>query len=276
MKFYRERVVRSIGVNRVGGQLAFGFMDKPGVTIDEENSSFLYYSVVFVLNGRGTYIDQEGIEYPIKKGDLFQRFPGVTHSTYIDPDSNWKECYIDFGAEIYQFLNSMRIIRDRQPVISGANILNLESRVIELLTELKQCNESELPLVLTKTISLYQEITTISDNERDRSNWVIDRACKDFTRDFTQRIDLREYCDRYGLGYESFRKKFKSRIGLSPVQYIIRRRVDTACQILRSTDHTIGEIANDLGYKNQYEFSSQFKKITGISPNRYKNLNEIK
>jgi AraC-like DNA-binding protein len=81
---------------------------------------------------------------------------------------------------------------------------------------------------------------------------------------------LEKYCSQYGVGYENFRKRFRLKIGVSPGRYIINRRIDAACEMLRMSKTPISEIAFSLGYASPFEFSAQFKKTIGISPNHYR------
>ncbi|MGL1891125.1 MAG: AraC family transcriptional regulator [Spirochaetaceae bacterium] len=267
-----NKVIRSVSINEAGGQLGFGFLHKFGKKIDEKDSKFYYYSIIYVIRGSGLYIDSEGNQYKLKSGSIFQRFPGETHTTILDPDSKWSECYMDFGTEIFNFLVSMRIINRTIPVYKLAPNKTIEDSIFDCMIKLENCAESELPDLLIKSITLLQSIFNQCKlkDQRDIPKKVVDKSCSDLTKDLSQRINLIEYCNNNGLGYESFRKVFKESIGVSPGKYIVRRRIDMACQMLISLDRSIKQIADELGYKSQYEFSSQFKKNTGISPYHFR------
>ncbi|MDD3119522.1 MAG: AraC family transcriptional regulator, partial [Victivallales bacterium] len=100
---------------------------------------------------------------------------------------------------------------------------------------------------------------------------VLGTACERLGQHLDRRFDLAEFCRRQGWGYESFRKKFKAELGISPGQYRIRRRIDAAGEMLNRHDLSIREIAFRLGYRSPYEFSSQFKDCTGLSPLQFRN-----
>jgi AraC-like DNA-binding protein len=72
------------------------------------------------------------------------------------------------------------------------------------------------------------------------------------------------------MGYESFRKEFRARMGVSPGDYRIRRRIDRARELLTSTTQSVKEIAYELGYPNPSVFSLQFKREVGRSPEHYR------
>ncbi|MCI9166716.1 MAG: helix-turn-helix transcriptional regulator [Dorea sp.] len=63
-----------------------------------------------------------------------------------------------------------------------------------------------------------------------------------------------------------FRKEYQ----ISPKRYIIQKRIETAVQLLHTTDLTIKQISSFVGYANQMEFAQLFKKYTGKSPAEYR------
>ena len=226
-----KHIIRSIGKGEKISQLGFGFMHKPGHKIDEKNSVFSFLSVVYIIRGRGKYIDAHGNQYPLDAGSVFLRYPGISHSTTIDPNSNWSECYMDFGSFLYDLFINMNIIPIEQPVIIRKPDRTIEEQIYSNMIDLRDCDEHKLPDLLLKAIELLRTIhRDFPDAENNKGIFnIINKSCTDFAKDISLRIDLKQYCRENGCGYESFRKSFKSTIGLSPGKYIVRRRIDKAC-----------------------------------------------
>lgn len=67
-----------------------------------------------------------------------------------------------------------------------------------------------------------------------------------------------------------FSNLFSQLIGTSPLQYINKRRMEKAQELLLGTDETLYEIAHQIGINDEYYFSRLFKKHVGISPNHYR------
>jgi len=65
---------------------------------------------------------------------------------------------------------------------------------------------------------------------------------------------------------------FKLRTGLSPIDYLIKVRIDKAAALLLETDATLKEIAVGVGYQDPSYLSRMFKKHKGVSPIRFREM----
>ena len=75
---------------------------------------------------------------------------------------------------------------------------------------------------------------------------------------------------RLGLGYERFRKVFRQRVGMSPGEYRIRRRIDRARALIAQHRLSNTQVAHALGYRDPFTFSKQFKQVVGVSPGAFR------
>ena len=63
---------------------------------------------------------------------------------------------------------------------------------------------------------------------------------------------------------------FKRDFGETPAQYLIRRKIAAARELLRSSSGTIKEIAAALEFSDEYHFAALFKRKTGFPPGYYR------
>ncbi|QEM10857.1 AraC family transcriptional regulator [Mucilaginibacter rubeus] len=68
----------------------------------------------------------------------------------------------------------------------------------------------------------------------------------------------------------SFFRAFKHELGISPVDYIIKERLQLAKQLMNNPNNSISEACFKAGFNNLNYFSRAFKKIEGITPSCYK------
>lgn len=63
---------------------------------------------------------------------------------------------------------------------------------------------------------------------------------------------------------------FRKATGQSPIEYLVRLRIQRAMELLRNTDLSITEIAMEVGFNDSNYFSRQFHRILGESPRSFR------
>lgn len=77
---------------------------------------------------------------------------------------------------------------------------------------------------------------------------------------------LAEHC---GVSTSYLKKLFVKKFGMTPIKYIIQRKINYACDFLKSEQYSITQVALMCGYEDVYFFSRQFKEYMGISPSGF-------
>jgi AraC family transcriptional regulator len=68
-----------------------------------------------------------------------------------------------------------------------------------------------------------------------------------------------------------FRKRYRITIG----EYIRKRRIEHASQLLSNSEMPMAEIASTCGFSDQSHFCALFKKYSGLTPAKFRNLSEF-
>lgn len=87
-------------------------------------------------------------------------------------------------------------------------------------------------------------------------------------------LTLNDFAAHSHLSVSHFSTMFRIRTGFSPVEYFNHLKIQHSCQSLAFTKKPIKEIADDLGYSDQYYFSRIFSRFMGMSPSEYRNRNK--
>jgi len=72
------------------------------------------------------------------------------------------------------------------------------------------------------------------------------------------------------MSRSGFAARFKWLMGEAPLQYVARWRMVRAVELLRSSNLTVGAIAERVGYDSETAFSKAFKRQIGQPPNQYR------
>lgn len=235
--------------------------------------SHYFAELFFVTEGNGHFqIDKKKI--PVKKNDLVFINPHVPHTELGNGEKPWK--YIALGVEGIQFCYSedsrpydysIHSISSRQPEIhwyltnllkeaqnhqanSGAICQNLLELV--LLTAARCTRQEFLAAPLQKT----------TRECKLAEQYINDHYAEEITLDFLSSL---VHINKYYLVHA-----FKNYKGLSPINYLIQRRVKEARHLLESTNYPVTKIGEITGFSSQSYFSQTFKRITGMSPNAYR------
>ena len=87
---------------------------------------------------------------------------------------------------------------------------------------------------------------------------------------YSRKISIRSLAEICQLSLRQFERRFQARFSLTPQQYLIKLRIQEACEKLTNPNEPIGKIAVELGFYDQSSFTLQFKKQMGQTPYQYR------
>ncbi len=85
-------------------------------------------------------------------------------------------------------------------------------------------------------------------------------------------LRLEEVAREAGMSKFHFCRHFKDVTGLTFREFLARRRIARAVELLRDRTRSVSEVYLDVGFKNLSHFSRVFLKLTGQSPSRYRQV----
>jgi transcriptional regulator GlxA family with amidase domain len=85
-----------------------------------------------------------------------------------------------------------------------------------------------------------------------------------------QQITLDQLAKRASLSVSHYSAMFRQRFGFAPVDWLIRQRIQRACQLLDSTGEKIEAVGQAVGFADPYYFSRMFRRVMGVPPRKYR------
>lgn len=244
-----------------------------GIGVSQTNSLkqprvFGQYAIVYVLQGRGTYSDASGWEQAIEPGDLIIVFPALRHIYNPLPGTNWVTSFLCFQGPAFDLWQTSGLLDTRRPVYHLEPVDEWSRRINAVFVPsqrrplLEVCRLQNLLAAIVSgegRLQVYEEET----------RWA-QRACGILEADLKGSPDWSKVSREFGLSPESFRKRFTRITGQTPARYHMGRRVDHACELMVSGHLTDKQIAEELGFCDEFYFSRRFREITGKSPRRFR------
>ena len=117
-----------------------------------------------------------------------------------------------------------------------------------------------------------QEVIRIRDTSTStRNSQVLRNAVEYIDAHYTDSsMSLNMAAAAASLSPNRFSTLFSREMGVTFMEYLIKKRMDLACRLLMTTDLRSFEIADRAGYNDPHYFSATFKKIMGMSPKEYR------
>jgi len=88
-------------------------------------------------------------------------------------------------------------------------------------------------------------------------------------RNYAEPLDLEALAATAGVSKYHFLRCFAAEYGETPMQYVTRRRIERASDLLRATNLTVTEVCHLVGYSSLGSFSVKFRELVGMSPSEY-------
>ena len=246
-----------------------------------------FMEIFFITNGKGEFqLDDKMVK--VNQWDLIIINPNCLHTEKSSLDENPLE-YIVLGIDNFSLnFSEIKHIFDDKGNNQLYKILNFSNNSSYILNHLNcLIQEIELKDYIYETacksmLSLF--IINVLRNDPSMllmqkpkqnlnlecvkvKNYIDTHYAHNITLDHLSDIS---YMNKYNLVHT-----FSKQIGISPIAYLINKRIDEAKSLLTTTNYSIRDIASIVGFGNSSYFSQIFKKETGVSPKAYKTTNMI-
>ena len=249
-----------------------------------------FFELVYVLSGNAEHAI-DGHSMIISEGDFFFMNLKTSHGyRALTPDFRLINClfvpeFLDktlknahtFAEIMNNYPTKIESIRFSDRVAGkifhdgDGFVRTLFSKMLEEFTEKRRGSRDVIKnLLLTLLICIAREDEELCE---EKSHVGVMKSY--IAENFTQDPSLAEISERLGISLTYASLIFKKATGSNFRDYIIRLRIEKACDLIRCGEKTIAEISELVGYSDPAFFYKSFKKHLGVSPAQYKRLGKI-
>lgn len=142
--------------------------------------------------------------------------------------------------------------------------------------ETTKCIDADIEQIKNGKIDICGIIRTVSEENRRLNVYdLVSIAQKYIDENYAQNISVADVADKVMLSESWFIRQFKRKTGKNFVDYLNEVRISKATHLLKSTNRSVNDIYEAVGYQSRNHFYVQFKKYMDCSPQEYrKNLQE--
>lgn len=233
------------------------------------------YHILYIYRGC-CYIKKHATEIPLKEGNMIVYRPGERQEyRFVGADAS-VSCYLHFTGTGCEALIDKLELSEYGTAYIGINSdykKLMEKMVVEFAQKKanyeEMCNAFLMELLARAMRKAYY---AKNPNAQKRIK-ILDKALLLMHERYAENIPMSVYADCCNLSLSRFAHLFSDTLGIAPHSYITKLRLDKAGELLVTTEKSINEISEQLGFVSQSYFSAMFKKYMGCPPLKYRKEN---
>ena len=227
--------------------------------------------LVMCLEGRSDYVDEFGVTRVLLPGDVLLIPRGFAHSYRPKPGHGWSEIHVWMRGPLFDLWWSSGFLPPGSSVFSASPWLDAARQLCRLFEK----PAASLSGSDGRLAGFQAWLTNLKGRQVKASSmqavWFA-RACHALENGTLKEPALEDLARDAGISYETFRKTFAQFAGMSPGQYRSRAVMQRACRLIHHRLHGLKEIAEQLGFSDEFHFSRSFRRHIGLPPGQYRAL----
>ena len=276
---YVKREVRSLFTPETAPRLVYVTRTLPQ---DQRHPRILHAhqdlaEILLICGGRGRYLIGETF-YEVRAGDLLLYNSGVVHDEFSSEEDAVSSYCVALAGLRLPGLRENALVADDAPALlrAGEEAEDLRLLMDMMYRYLLEDRPGCEALCGHLTLALLGRILQLAGDapRRDRADTepkALGRQVQSYIdQHFSQPLTLQDMGRALHVSPYYLSHVFKETSGYSPTQYLLRRRIGEAQNLLISTDLPMAKIAEQVGFETQNYFNLQFSKHVGMPPGKFR------
>lgn len=220
----------------------------------------------YILSGCGT-VQQDKTTFTAKSGDIYYLKKGRDQLYYSDPNNPWIKMWINFEGDLADKITQCYGLTEKLHFHAP----ELKNYFIKMIN-ISKSNIGAKAISEKIAIVFLKIIQKIADAENKKPiSESIGEKIKSYIDNINDyNINLEEISKYVYCSKSHAIREFRSKYGITPYEYILRKKFYAAKAMLKNTSLQIGDISEKTGFCDSHYFSYCFSKRFGISPSDYR------
>ncbi len=231
-----------------------------------------HYIIHYILGGKGTFTVGDR-SFALTKNDGFLICPDTIVHYQADTDEPWSYAWVGFhGIKAATYLKQAGLDGEN-PVFRYERDDFLKDCLLRMIGTKQLSKGKEIRLLGLLYEFLSQLVETAETDLPDKNNTkeeYVKKALEYIQMNYSRKMSVAEIARNVGLDRSYLYCVFSELVNTSPQEYLIRYRMEKACDLMRTTSLNISGVAHSVGYDDPLMFSKAFKKVQGMPPREYR------
>lgn len=133
----------------------------------------------------------------------------------------------------------------------------------------KALSENEISAIHSELINDFTERMAKLKNGSSYCYQVV--KCMEYVYDHLhEKLMVNDIADELGLSVQYLSKLFRTETGITLNRYILKKKIDAACQMLKYSQYEAVDVGNFLAFSSHSHFIQKFREETGLTPKQYR------
>ncbi len=174
----------------------------------------------------------------------------------------------DFADILFSSLPSLIVVR-----AAASQATDLQSNTRRFAAEFRGSQIGRSLILQQLAPVILMDVLRMSFAERNGPSWFAAASEPELSRvlgvmhtDYGRRWTLDELAATVGMSRSKLAAQFKTAVGIAPMEYLCRWRMEIARDLLRNGGTSLSEVSRRVGYESESAFSSAFLRVTNSRP----------
>lgn len=235
--------------------------------------------LIYCVGGRG-WCRLGGKKWAVDEGKAIFIPPGEPHSYGADAQAPWSINWVHFGGKrAGAYLEALGVTREG-PLLNLPGAAVLVEAFEEIYGALRQGFTETSLLALSTELGRFLGLLKVHQrafyHKGRQAEEKIVESMAFMRRSIEQSLKLAALAAQVHMSVPHYCSLFKRQTNTSPILFMIRLKMQRACELLNSTDLPVAGVGRAVGYDDPFYFCRVFKKTIGLAPSDYRRTYQVR